>query len=155
MNMSTAKAQALMRDLSDKLKVRLAANATLNTVRLAQDANGWPMAFLSHAGAESAGQPVIALRIMNVDAVSKDVFGNALKAYAPDVMEIAMEMSTTSGVAIAALLDITLVSYEAQKCGTQIQIKEIANATAVTETSMNAASPAASYDDLYWPTKGV
>lgn len=152
---STAKAQDLMRDLGDKLKVRLAANAGLNTVRRANDANGWPMLVLSHAANEAAGQPVVALRLMNVNAVSKDIFGGNLIAYAPHVMEIAFEMTATAGVQTPALLDVSLVEYEAFKLGTQIQIKEIAHSTAVTETSMNAASAAASYDDLYWPNKGV
>lgn len=152
----SAKAQALFRDLGDKLKVRLAANsANINTVRPANDANGWPMLFLSHNANEAEGQPVIVLRLQGVDAVSKDVFGNSLDAYAPHFMEVAYELTATSNKAFPKIEDVMIVEWEAFKLGSRTQLKEIANGTAVTEASMNAASASIDLDDLYWPTKGV
>jgi len=151
---STAKAEALLRDVADKLKVRFAGSATIDTVRAAKDANGWPMLFLSDGGNEAAGQPVIGLRIQAVDAVSKDVFGNALIAFAPHALEIAYEL-TAADNAIPTDADILKAEFESIKTGVKIQLKELANGTAVTEANMNAASPSVEIEDLYWPTKGV
>ena len=151
---STAKAQALLRDVADKLKVRCAGSATIDTVRAAFDANGWPMLFLSDAGNESAGQPVIALRIKAVDAVSKDVFGNDLIAFAPHSLELAYEL-TSGSTPTPSSSDLLKAEFEAIKTGVKIQLKEIANGTAVTESSLNSTAAAAEIEDLYFPTKGV
>lgn len=151
---STAKAEALLRDVADKLKVRFAGSATIDTVRAARDAQGWPMLFLSDAGNEAAGQAVIALRIRAVDAVSKDVFGNDLVAFAPHKLEVAYEL-TAANNPIPTDVDLLTAEFEAIKTGVAIQLKELANGTAVTEANMNAAAVAVELDELYWPTKGV
>ena len=150
---STAKAEALARDLAEKLKVRYAGSASIDTVRQAKDAQGWPMIFCSDAGNEAAGQPVIAIRIRNVDMVSKDVFGNDTFAYAPHALEIAYELDSAN--IEPSRTDLLIAEYEAIKTGVKVQLKEIADATAVTEASMNAAAVTLELEDLYWPTKGV
>lgn len=151
---STAKAQALLRDVADKLKVRYAGSSTINTVRAANDANGWPMLFLSHAGTETEGSAVIALRIMNIDAVSKDIFGNATNAYAPHILEVAYELAAANQPE-PTLADLAIAKFEACATGCRYQEKQIANGTAVTESAMNAAAAASDLDALYWPTKSV
>lgn len=147
---STAKAVAILRDLSDKLKLRLPTA----TIRPANDANGWPMLFVSASGNEAAGQSVVGLRIMAVDMVSHDVFDNSTFAYAPHAFELAYEL-TASDNPVAPDSLLVSVEYEAFKWGVKMQIKEIANGTAVTETSMNAAAVLVELDDIQWPTKGV
>lgn len=151
---SLAKADALLRDVADKLKVRYAGSATIDTVRAARDAAGWPMLFLSDAGNEVAGQAVIALRVKAVDMVSKDVFGNDLVAFAPHTLEIAYEL-TAADNAIPVNADILKAEFEAIKTGVKIQLKELANGTAVTAANMDAATAAVEIEELYWPTKGV
>jgi hypothetical protein len=146
---SNATAGALSRDLADKLAKRLAGSAGLNTVRPAADAQGWPMLFISHNGAEAEGSPLVVIRIKGVDAVSKDVFGNSITAYAPHTCEIAYELAATNKPEVSTL-DLITCEYQAIKMGTIIQIKEIANGTAVTEASLNAAAPSAQLEDLYW-----
>lgn len=146
---STAKAQATLRDVADKLKVRFPAK----TIRAANDANGWPMLFISN-GSEAAGASNIALRMTAQNAVSKDVFGNDLVAFAPHTLEVAYELGASAGT-VASRTDLVAVEFEAIKTGVKIDIKEIANATAVTEASMNAAAVAVELDNQYWPTKGV
>jgi hypothetical protein len=155
---STAKAQALLRDVADKLKVRYAPGAAgLNTVRQANDANGWPMLFLSHGGNEAAGQPVIGIRIQAVDAVSKDVFGNALIAFAPHTLEIAYELGASGNLTFVSHADLLIAEYESINTGVKILLEELANGTAVNEADMNTAmaAPTAQIENLYWPTKGV
>lgn len=147
---STAKAEALVRDLADKLRKRFPSK----TVREARDAAGWPMIFMSNSGSEAAGQEVQAIRISAVDAVSKDVFGNALVAFAPHTLEHAWEL-TAANNPIPTDADIYTVTWEASKLGVKTQLKEIANGTAVSAASMDAASAAVELDDIYWPTKGV
>jgi hypothetical protein len=153
---SVAKADALIRDLSDKLAKRLpSSSAGLNFLRVANDANGWPMLFISHNGNEAEGQPVVLIRIKNVDLVSKDIFGNSSYAYAPHTLEFAYELAATANCPIPLLSDLAACEFESIKTGVRYQLKEIANGTAVNEASINAASPNADLDELYWPTKLV
>lgn len=152
---STAKAIALARDLADKLAKRYAGGAGLNTVRQAFDANGWPMIFISNASAgEGEGNAVVLIRIKNVDAVSKDVFGNQTFAYAPHTLELAYELAAANKPE-PTLADLASAEFEAIKTGIRYQLKEIANGSAVTEANLNAASVAADLEELYWPTKSV
>lgn len=152
---STAKAEALSRDLADKLKKRFAGSSTIDTVREARDSQGWPMLFCSDGGLEAAGNPVIAIRIKAADAVSKDVFGNDLVAFAPHALEVAYELNVGATDSIPSEVDVLIAQFEAIKTGVKIQLKQIANATAVSATSMDAASVAVELDELYWPNKGV
>lgn len=146
---STAKAEALVRDLAEKLAKRLSGK----TVRQARDSQGWPMIVIS-GGNEAAGQEVQAIRIKAVDAVSKDVFGNDLVAFAPHTLEHAYELAAANNP-IPTDADIYAVAWECSKLGVKTQLKELANGTAVTAANMDAASAAVELDDINWPTKGV
>ena len=151
---SVAKAQAQIRGLKEKLEARFSGSATINTVRQANDASGWPMLFCSVGGVESATNPVIAVRIKAVDAVSKDVFGNALVAFAPHELEVAYELKT--GGAQPAHVDVIKAMAEIGKAGFKILVKEITAATAVTESSMDAAAVKAALEsEVQWPTHGM
>jgi len=162
---STAKAQALLRDVQDKLAKRFPAGASgINTIRAAFDANGWPMLFLSHNATETAGSPVILVRISAIDAVSKDIFGNALTAFAPHILEVAYELGLASLSAYTganpvdvqpARSDIQIALFECIKTGVRLQVKEIAQGTAVSESAINAASASLDIEELAWPTKSV
>ena len=151
---SVAKAQALVRDLADKLAKRFANGPGINSLRQANDANGWPMLFLSVGGNEAEGQPVILIRVKNVDLVSKDIFGNASFAYAPHTLELAYELAAANKPE-PTLADLAVAKWEAERCGCRYQEKSIANGTAVSEAALNAAAPIADLEDLYWPTKSV
>lgn len=151
---STAKAEALLRDVADKLKVRFAGSATIDTVRAAKDSNGWPMLICSDGGVETAGAAVIAIRIQGQDAVSKDIFGGATSSYAPHLLDLAWEQ-TAANNPIPTDADLAIASFESIKTGVRYQPKSIANGTAVSATSMDAAAAIADLDELYWPTKGV
>jgi hypothetical protein len=146
-----AKAEALIRELKERLEIRTAGSGSgrVNTVREARDTEGYPALFLSRGANEAAGQPVLAIRIKQIDAVSKDVFGNGLNAYAPHVCEFAYETGQVDKK------DIETAMFELVRNGVKIQVKEIAASTAVTFSSIDAATPALELDDLRWPTKGV
>jgi hypothetical protein len=145
----------LLRDLSDKLSKRF-ANSSLNTFRQAFDSNQMPMLFISQSANEAEGQPVIAIRISNVSAVSNDVFGNAMNAYAPHVLELAFEAAPAPAIGpIPALSALLVCEAEAVKTGVELQVKAIANGTAITAAAMDAAAAIADVEDLYWPTKSV
>lgn len=154
MPQSTAKAVALARDLADKLSKRYAGSATIDTVRQASDANGWPMLFLSDGGVETAGASVILIRIKGVDMVSKDIFGNATTAYAPHILEFDYEL-TAANNPIPTDGDLWTAAFESIKVGARCQFKENANGTAVTEANLATATIVADLDELYWPTKSV
>ena len=145
---SIAKADATMRDLKSSLDQRIAAaQLDVNTVRVAKDANGWPMLFLSIAGNEAATHPVIAIRMKADDAVSKDIFGNANVAFAPHTIEVASEE------AVPSRKDLAIVDAEVAKLQIKMSVKVIAAASAVTEANMDAAAPVAVIDWLQFPTK--
>ncbi len=155
---SNAKAIRLVQDIQDMLAVRLpASNAGLNSIRQAFDSNNWPYIVLSHNGNEAAGQPVVLIRISNVDAVSKDIFGNQTYAYAPHILELAYEIQATPNIgnSFVAHADLAAVEFEAIKSGVRYQLKELANTTAVTAANVTAATATADLDQLYWPTKLV
>ena len=150
-----AKADALIRDLKDLLEKRTAGAAAgrVDTVREAKDSAGFPYLVLSDNGTETAGNPVIFIRIKQIDAVSKDIFGNDLNAYAPHVCELAYELDGTE--AEPSRLDLIMVMFELAKSGIKIQVKEIADGTAVTPTSVDADTASLELDWIYWPTKGA
>jgi hypothetical protein len=158
---SNAKAIRLIQDISDILSVRLANGAGLNTISQAfyTDANGasWPYLLISHNGNVAEGQPVVYIEISNVDAVSKDIFGNQTYAYAPHVLQFAYELQATPNIgdSFVSHADLAACKFEAIKSGVRYQQKEIANGTAVTPASVNAATAIADLDQLYWPTKLV
>lgn len=152
---STAKSSAQVRVLAERIAQRVAGSATIDTVRVASDANGWSMIFCSDGGVETANAAVIAIRISAQDAVSKDVFGNALVAFSPHVIEIAHELNA-AGKQTPSQLDLIKVMAELGKIGMKIQVKEIALNTAVSEASMNAASVALSLEsEVQWPSHAI
>lgn len=150
---NTAKAEALIRDLKEKLALRLAQNAAiadrLDSVAEARDSDGYPYLMLSNAGAVAANDPVVLIRIKQIDAVSKNVFGDDLKAYAPHLCEMAYEVAEPSDQ------DLLIVMFELAKLGIKINIKKLADGTAVTPANVDAAAVAEELDWLHWPTKGV
>lgn len=151
---SLAKAQAAMRDLKERLEKRVSGSSTIDTVRESKDSDGWPILLLSDGGNESAGQPVIGLRLKSVDAVSKDVFGNSLKAFSPHELEVAFELDATEGE--PSRRDLIKVMLEVAKLGHKIIVKQIADGTAVSASSMDSTSAADSLEfDTQWPAKGI
>jgi hypothetical protein len=160
---SNAKSLALIRDLADRLNARLAANAAsgtaLNTVTESffVDANGasWPVLTISNATLGlGATAPVVMIEIKNVDAVSKDIFGNQTFAYAPHLLKFAYELNANGG-SIATHADLEPIRFEAQTCGCEWQLIEVANGTAVTAAVVDAQAPVVDIQPLYWPTKSV
>lgn len=153
---SNAKSQALLRDLGQRLSVRLANGSGLNTVSQGfyTDANGaaWPYILVTGSAGAGEGNPVVYIEISCVDAVSKDIFGNQLYAYAPELLQLGYELAS-GGAPIPARGDLAVCEFEAIKTGVRLQLKEVANGTAVTGASVNAAASIADIDELYWPTK--
>lgn len=150
---SLAQSQAKIRGLKESLGYRFKDSATIDTVRETIDSNGFPMLFCSDAGNEAAAQPVIAIRIKPIDAVSKDIFGNQLYAFAPHVLEFAYELDGTEGE--PSRKDIIKAMFECAKLGMKIEVKEIADGTAVSATSMDATSATEIEYDIYWKSSGV
>lgn len=155
---SNAKANALVRDLGDKLSKRLAFNGTsVNTVAQGSwtDSDGqvWPNLFISQNGNVAEGQPVIYIQISGQDMISKDVFGNHTEAYAPHVAQLGYELGAAGNETLPSHADIAACMFELVKTGVHFQLKEIANGSPVTAAAINAAAAVADEDELYWPTK--
>lgn len=129
---STAKAEALSRDLKDRLEQRGF------TVAESKDGNGWPKLTLNTNEAS--------LRIEAADAVSKDVFGNDLKAFAPHSIDFASRDDAMTSLKVAQILQ------EVGKMGID---KTIVKTHADTLATAEAAAGTVIVWDQRWPTKGV
>jgi hypothetical protein len=158
---STAKALAEMRDLNAALLLRFQYNSEasvaigqLNTVLLGADAQGWPTAFYSVGGNLAEGQPVVGIRIRGFAVPAPDEFGQQQYAYAPHQLEIAYELNS-SGFPIPEVTDLFTALFESTNTGICVLQKPIANGTAVSVASMNAAAVEQELNNLYWANKGV
>lgn len=151
---STDTAKGWVRDLADKFNLRFRSGAGVNTVRATLDTAGWPMLFMSTGGNEAAGQPVIGLRIKATDVGATDIFGNSTIPFAPHTCEVAYEL-TSGGFPTPTFSDLSTVLYEVSKLGVKVADKAIANTTAVTQASMDAATPVITLDSIDWPNKGA
>lgn len=149
---SFAKAEAIIRDLKDELALRLAGSSTIDTVRLTKDADGWPCLILSDGGTETAGANVIGIRVKADDAVSKDIFGNSIKALAPHTMDIAYELDA-NGKPEPGNADVAVAMIAAVRKGMKVALKEIADGTAVTPAAIEAAAATIVVDDLLFKGK--
>lgn len=129
---SLAKANALSRGLKERLQFRGMIVAE------SRDVNGWPVLILNTDEAS--------LTIIGADAVSKDIFGNALVAFAPHRIEFASRDNAMSTLKVAQ------IQSEVIKCG--IEKQNVKTHATVLATAQAAAGTDVNFD-LQWPTKGV
>lgn len=129
---SLAKADALARGLKERLQFRG------YTVAESRDANGWPKLTLNTNEAS--------LKIVAADAVSKDVFGNDLVAFAPHRIEFASRDDAMTTLKVAQ------IQNEIVKCG--IEKQNVKTHATVLATAEAAAGTDINFD-LQWPTKGI
>lgn len=126
---STAQAEAMARDLKDQLEFRGFSVAE------SKDAEGWPKLTLNTDEAS--------IRFESVDAVSKDIFQNDLKAFTPHVAEFASrDDAMDSAKASKIVLELT-------KIGTKLVVKTHATVLATAE---DADGEEIIYQ-VTWPTK--
>lgn len=148
-------AVGVARDLADDFRMRFAGSSTIDTVRQSQDSAGWPVLFLSDGGNEAAGQPVIALRLKNINVGASDIFGNASLPFTPTQCEFAFELNG-AGRPFPSTADFSIVLAQVARTGVIIAEEAIANGTAVTVAAMDAAEASASpvIKDIDWGNKG-
>lgn len=152
-------AVGVARDLADRLSLRLANNSGLNFVRQSQTTStsaagaGWPMLFVSHGGNEAEGQPVVGIRITDINVNAIDIFGNATLPFTPTQCEVAYEL-TSGGAPEVAIGDLMVCAFEVTRTGMVQIIETIANGSAVTEANMNSATVIENLKDIDWGLKG-
>lgn len=127
---STAKAEAIARDLKDRLEQRGLAVAEAKT------AGGWPRLVIDTDQAS--------IEIEAADAVSKDVFGNDLVAFAPHEARLA-------SVDAQSKADLAQITLELAKTGID---KTLLSTGANLSTAEGATADEIQWD-VRWPTKGV
>lgn len=130
---STAKAESLLRDLKDRLELRG------YSVAESKDGNGWPKLTLNTNEAS--------IRMEAADAVSKDIFGNSLQAFAPHFMDFA---SRDDAASIA--LKRAEIMAEVVKTGIE---KVVFKTHATVLATAEAAAGDEIVFDVRWPTKGI
>ena len=126
---SIAMSEASFRDLKDRLEQRGFS------VEESKDGNGWPKLTIDTDQAS--------LRMESADAVSKDVFGNDLKAFAPHYLEFAV-------VDAVSKQDYSKIFLEVQKMGVDKTIVKSGANIAAAEADAGEEI----IFDVRWPTKG-
>lgn len=126
---STAKAEALSRDLKDRLEQRGL------TVAESKAAGGWPRLVINTDQAS--------IEIEAIDAVSKDVFGNDLVAFAPHEARVASVDAQGKAELASILLELGKTAID------KTFLSEGANLA----TAEGAAATEIIWD-VRWPTKG-
>jgi len=129
---STAKAEALARDLKERLERRGFSAAE------SKDAQGWPKLTLNTNEAS--------IRIEAEDMISKDIFGNDNVAFAPHRLDYASRDDAMDTLKNAQILT-EVVKMGVSKLVVKTDATDLATAEA-------AAGDAVEFDDR-WPTKGV
>jgi hypothetical protein len=122
---SIAKADAWLRDLKEKLQFRGF------TISESRDSNNWPKLTINTDQAS--------IKIVADDAVSKDVFGNALVAFTPHTLYFASRNDAMSSLIVSKLM------AEIAKLGVKIIVQTHATVLATAEA---AAGDAVAYDVL-------
>lgn len=128
--LSKAKSQAMARDLKSSLEKRgfsVVESDLAKGTKLAIDAD-------------------MSIRIEAKDAVSKDIFGNALDSFAPHEVKLAIDN------AVATHTDVAKVMMELAKQGVALKIGEDATLGAA-ETAADSAEE--QRHNVAWPTKGA
>lgn len=129
---STAKAEALVRDLKERLERRgFSADES-------KDSEGWPKLTLNTDEAS--------IRIEGEDMVSKDVFGNDNVAFAPHFLDYASRDDAMDTLKNAKILN------EVIKMGVSKMIVKTDGSSL--STAEAADGDAIEFDDR-WPTKGI
>lgn len=129
--LSTAKSEAVARDLKETLEKRGFAVEESN---------------LAKGKKLSIDSDKITIRIEAKDAVSKDIFGNDLDAFTPHVVKLAIQND------VASHSEVAKVMIDLGKYGFAIKIGEDVAAGDAEGAADDAAEEA---HNLHWPTKGA
>lgn len=128
--LSTAKSESVARDLKEKLEKRgfsVVESVVSKGRKLAIDSS-------------------MSIRIQAQDAVSKDIFGNALDTFTPHDVKLAIDN------AVATHSEVAKVMMELVKIGFDLKIGEDTTLSAA-ETAADSAQ--AERNNLMFPTKGA
>jgi len=129
---STAKAESMARDLKDRLEFRGFSVAE------SKDSEGFPKLTLNTD--ESS------ISITDTDAVSKDVFGNDLRSFAPHRVEWASRENAI-GLANGAEILTEVIKMGIEKLVVKTDATSLSTAEGTTGTEI--------IFDVRWPTKGI
>jgi len=129
---STAKAEAVVRDLKDRLAFRGYSSTESKT------AEGNPKLTV---GSDAS------IEIVQADAVSKDIFGNDLLAFAPHQATLAIDEAIAYKKLAEVIAELSKVAID--KTLLKTSATDLATAEAIADASADAISW-----DVRWPTKG-
>lgn len=140
--MVTAKANAMSRDLKDKLKFRF------TTVAEGAAADGNPTVSVGTMG---AGSQSAFIKIKCIALIGNDAIGQASREFSPHVVQVVLETSTIANVGLMTEANKGLLMIELMKLGCKIEIYMSANTTAPSAAAIIAANLKASIDpDAQW-----
>jgi hypothetical protein len=154
---ATSKAQAIMRDLKERLQRKLPSTYVLNQ---SEDASG-SILLISADATPAAGEQVVAIRIEAEKTAFTDVLGLAQKVYAPLRAQVIEESSTIAGVSLITLANRLQIDLEIARTGLKQERYMNANATVPAISQFSADGSVASSTliasvpfDMYWPLSG-
>lgn len=144
---SSAKSIATMRMIKDRINFRF-ADQSLSCAE-SFDSEGYPCLLLSD-GSAATTEKVILIRCKQEMSNSVDIFGNANKAYAPHVLQVAYE---DASALIAS--DWAKLVLEISKVGMKMEIYKATAGAIPALTDFVAGKLESSLEfDVLWPTKG-
>jgi hypothetical protein len=144
---TSAKSLSLANQLHDSLKLRF---SLVNDVAFDTDGNPF---FRVSQGTVAAGQQAACVKVAPIMPLGVDVIGNAARGYAPDVVQIVLEASATSGQALASAANVLLLQGEAVKSGCRVELYLSANGNSVGPEDITSGNLKATWDaDLQYKT---
>ena len=152
--MSEKIAQVLQANLADELTARGLPSASVAGASLVQTAGsaGDPVITV---GSAVAGQDYAFIRIVQTATLMKDALGNAQRAYAPTIIQVALE--GTSGAPTTNSVDtlkfLSALDSACKKWGTKVDYYLSANTVVPVEGSITGTPASSSYPDPYNPLR--
>lgn len=139
---ATEKAVQIARQLAEDLGLR-----TGLAVVKGVDASGNPTISL---GTLTAGSQGAFIRVTQESSIQVDGIGNPQRVYTPHIIQLVLELSTTTKVAIVKEDLLAQVIYDTTKFGTKVELYNSANTVAPSVAGITG-SPVVTINDLWHP----
>lgn len=140
--------QVFARDTADATRVQMSSLTTAEGT----DTNGNPFVTVGDVAISGGGAYV---SFTAEDTLQQDSLGNTQRVYAPHKIRVALEESSTSGVALMSDANKAKLFKILERWGTKVELWLEANGTAPSLTTFNTASKkkADLYPDVYNPLR--
>lgn len=146
MSLLKKKAAVMNREMANRLTLRLPAL----TVTEGVDASGNPQITIND-GTLAAGEQAFYIRVLELPSIGVNSIGQAADSFGPHAIQIAMETSSVSAVALDTEANKLAVLGEALRMGPRVEVYLETNGTEPTVSTIAASKLVGTFDSLYAP----